>query len=97
MEDLSLIQKIIYAVCGGITLILIKHTYAIVRDRLTGRDRLLRYSAIIKRHSHNRMEVETCLHENGNVRSIIMRGVDAVYIAMRGKKPSVALLNLRKT
>ena len=85
-----------YAAFGGIGLVVVTKIYETVRNRLTGRDVLVKYSTFIRRHASNRRELEELVSDKYGPGSIIMQGVDAAYIAVSGKDPSVIILYLRK-
>ena len=90
-----LMDKIVYAVLGGLSLVLVTAVWTRLRAHMTGRDALVKYSTFIKRHAKNRREIENLIYDSKNLNSIIMQGVDAVYVALAGKDPSVAVLYLR--
>ncbi len=83
------------AAFGGIGVVLVKKIYETARNRLSGRDTLVKYSTFIRRHASNRRELEDLVSDKHGPGSIIMQGVDAAYIAIGGKDPSVVVLYLR--
>ena len=90
------LEKIGYTILGGVAMMIVTKLSATIRNRVTGRDALVKYSTFIKRHARNRREIENLIFESRNLHSIVMQGVDAAYIALMGKDPSVVVLYLRK-
>jgi hypothetical protein len=89
-------KNIMYTILGGVSMIAVTKTWTRLHSRVTGRDDLVKYSTFIKRHARNRREIENLIYECRNLHSIVMQGVDAAYIALMGREPSVIVLYLRK-
>jgi hypothetical protein len=90
------LQQIVYAILGGVGLVAVTKACAAAHAEVTGRNTLVKYSTFIKRHARNRRELENLISENKHLRSIVMQGVDAAYVALAGREPSVAVLYLNK-
>jgi len=93
MIDLT---NILYTVLGGTCMIILTKLFSGMHQRLTGRNNIVLYSTSIKRHAHHHMEIEKLLYDSDNLNSIVMQAIDAVYIAVKGKEPTVAVLYLYK-
>ncbi len=89
-------DKIAYAVLGGVSLIAVEYVYKQFYGRFSGRNVILKYSTVIKRHARLRREIESIIERKKDIKCIIMQGIDAAYIAMAGKDPSVAILHVRR-